>query len=235
MNLSEILRRVRNLLEDTHPTNPKWDNQELVDYINQVENDVCQITRCIVDATTTVDVNLNPVCQIPIISGTALYSLHDTIINVNNAWYGTTKFLLEPYDVLNDIEKWNNSWQTTTGIPCIYALDFTSRKIRLYPVPNANSTMYLSVIRRPLVPFSISSTPTLLELAKTPEIQSLYHEYLINGVLTLCYLKDDEDTVDIKKSQYYQQLFQLDIIKINYQEVRHYYHDRYVGIPAGFF
>jgi hypothetical protein len=149
-------------------------------------------------------------------------------------WYGTDNIVLTQDEVVPYFNFHYTNWQTETGVPYCFFLDFTARKIKLYPIPNADSTLKLRVSRIPIIPFTISDTPTILELAKTPEIPQQYHDYMFNGIFAKCYMKDDEDTFDNKKAQYYEQLYAADINHIAIGEIQHHYTNQYVGLSRAF-
>jgi hypothetical protein len=130
------------------------------------------------------------ICQIAVTSGTAVYSLHESLYEISYAAFVpaggerclvslvTSEYLdgrLEdapiPLDV-DDYDGWavRDDWRDATGTPA-FAIQ-TDRSLRLVPTPNADGTLYLEGYRIP------TGRP-----GTDPEISSAHHRQLTQWVL----------------------------------------------------
>ena len=74
-----------------------------------------------------------------------------------------------------------------------------------------DDTMRLQVRRMPLT--------SLVRSTDIPEFKVSYHDYFINGVLELMYMKQDSQTLDKTRSKEYRDLFLQDLDEIKQQEI----------------
>lgn len=209
MTLRELITLSRNRLDDARPPY-LWSDDELTQIINERQNELCEKCGILRDATTTA------ICQISVLNGTSSYTLDNRIIKILSAKLGTTYTLMEPItrDWL-DVEY--PGWDDDTGTPTKFILDYIG-KIRLYPIPTANATLYLSVTRYPLTQLSTS-----LDTA-SPEIPWQYHTKLLEGIMSSAYTKDDSETLDFKRSQMHEMAWQRVINDIQQNESNFYYY-----------
>jgi len=209
MTLREIITMSRDRLDD-NSLPYLWSDAELTQMINERQNELCEKCGILRDATTTA------ICQISVVNGTSSYSLDTRIIKILSAKLGTLYTLLEPTtrDVLDDEYQ---GWDDDTGTPTKFILDFTG-KIRLYPIPIANATLYLSVTRYPLTQLFVATDTA------SPEIPWQYHTKLLPGILSLAYAKDDSEAIDMKRSQLNEMAWQKNVNDIQQNESNYYYY-----------
>jgi hypothetical protein len=99
-----------------------------------------------------------------------------------------------------DLER--SGWRTHThGEPRYYVVDFTTGYLTVYPKPDAAYTIKLTVNRYPITAMSTTS------MSSSPEIDSKYHNMIIDGICAQAYLKNGEQTYDPKKSAVHMGLF----------------------------
>jgi len=91
-----------------------------------------------------------------------------------------------------------------TDTPIKYTTDYRDDYITLYPAPNEVRKLFMHVNRYPLVPWTTANYST-----ETIPFNSHYHQALINGPLSLAYLKSGPSTFNIDKSQIHEGKFTL--------------------------
>lgn len=159
--------------------------RQFIPLLNEAINEACRRSRLITDRVTTA------VCTIPVISGTAVYDVHPSIIRIRNARLVTAnRTLTRTY--VEDKDAVDAGWEDRTGTPDEYVADYGPLQIALSRTPIANDTLKLAVTRLPLTP--------VVEFEDTPEIKAQYHnalcQYLIYKVRSL----DDTETYDARKA-----------------------------------
>jgi hypothetical protein len=194
MNLTALLSAGRDDLDDT--VAPYFHSDaRLTRFLNEAQREAARRARLITDSSTAA------VCQIPIVAGTALYALDPRVIYVKRAQLLSQSDKLIKVTVLQ-LDSGCAGWQTQEATPPTHWVpDFESGKIRLFPIPKANDTLYLTVIREPLVDMSGSLAP---------EIAPRYHENLVHWMRYRAYMVRDAETYDPKKAAEALQLFEAE-------------------------
>lgn len=194
MTAQEILTAARSALND--PTTPyKWSDLDLVNYYNDAMNMIAERTQSFLESYTTSIVNIT------LAASTASYAFDSRILNIRSAKVsGETSFLNRV--TLADLNAAYSDWQNAdTDTPRYYMLDYRTDYITLYPAPDAAGTLVLEVERLPLTQL------TEPYLSVTPEIHSIYHHRLIDGILARAYLKSGSETYDSNKAAIHNALF----------------------------
>ena len=218
MTLRDLINLTRARLDDS--TLPYlWSDLELTQIINDRINELCEKVGMLKDDYTS------SICTIPIISGTQLYSLDPRIVKILSVKIGSTYKQLNP-QTRAFLNTTHVGWEAFTGSPKYFILDVPNR-LRLYPIPTANDTLYMYVVRYPLVPLSLVSD-TL-----SPEIDSKYHMRLIDGILASAYTKQDSETLDLIKSQLHDRKWIKDIDDIQMVEAQTEYYGLTISPPYG--
>ena len=223
MNLGEIITAFRYKTED-QTTPYKWSDAEITYYTNQIIWELCEKCRLIKDSSTTA------ICQISVIADTDLYTYDSRILEIEKPIrYGDDRIAIYPIN-RTEVFQYSQSWETVeSGKPTHYMLDYESNKIRLYPIPTENTTLYLTVYRAPSADL-VSTT-----LTGTPEIKARYHYYLLEGILYHAYQKDDDNTLDLEQSTRNYQKFQANIEDIMRIENKFYDLQTTVPMPTGYY
>lgn len=194
MTLTQIIALCRSKLDDSVPDddgNYLWSNDDLVGDLNELLTELCEeIPALIEDATTA------SICQIAVAIGSStltasplisritrakLTSQTTPLALVNNRWMDANQ---------SDWEAESNSTPThliTEGVG--------NGKVRLYPPSDAVDTLNLTVYRMPTADLSWTT-----DQSTAPEIPARFHRRLVNGILSKAYLKNDTDTLDVKKA-----------------------------------
>lgn len=221
--LGELVTRWRKILDDD--TEPYlWSNDELTNNVNFVINQLCFEIGLIEDSTTS------SICEVTVTTPTAIYSVSDRITYISRAKLDSQTQPIPirtvPWMDVN-ISDWENAdadepqYLLTEGIG--------TNKVRIYPPPDANDTLYLTVWRLPLADLDYTT-----DVNNSPEIHTKYHQYLDNGVYWQAYGKQDADTYDPEKAVYHLGLFDDDKESIKRADIKYRYRDEIVSPAKGF-
>lgn len=184
MELSELMTLFRQEADDT--VQPYlWSDPELIDFANDAQDEACRRGRLLVDSTTTA------ICSVPVTNGNAAIDLDPRVIFVRRARFAGQK----PLQRMNmqDMEARFWYWQDAApGNPMCFIPDFTTGKLVLWPTPDGDRTLSLTVVRMPLEDMS--------DDADTPEIAPRYHRSLRFWMLYRAYSKQDSEANDPKKA-----------------------------------
>jgi|WetSurSiteA1Bulk_404760.scaffolds.fasta_scaffold58909_2 hypothetical protein len=216
MNLGEIITLIGYRLDDIKVPY-LWEDGELIQFINDAQNQVCEECGVLRDSSTAA------ICNVSITAGTSIYSIDSRVVKIFTVKLGSSYQLLEQ----TTRENLNNDypgWESQTGTPTTWIQDNTG-KITLYPKPTANSTLYLYVSRYPLT--------QLANREDTPEIPWKYHPLLINGAIAQAYMKGDTETESMNRMASFLKLWQSNLERINQSEINYYYQPLVASPPYG--
>jgi hypothetical protein len=216
MNLGEIITLIGYRLDDIRVPY-LWEDGELIQFINDAQNQICEECGVLRDSSTAA------ICNVSVVAGTSLYTLDSRVIKVFNAKLGSTYTLLGQTN-RDNMDNDYPGWEATTGTPTDWFNDDTG-KIRLYPKPTANSTLYLSVTRYPLA--------QLANREDTPEISWKYHPLLVNGAIAQAYMKGDTETESMNRMAVFVKLWKENLERINQSEINYYYQPLVASPPYG--
>lgn len=207
-----------------------WPKAEMNAYINRVYRRIASETLCIRDSSTVdvCQISSNVVDYTTYVAGTKdyiwandpenwlyqknvapyLYTMHPSILKVEEVKWVSRAWKLTKVNV----GKWqvNPFWERVVGMPTEYATDLETGKLAVNFRSEANDTLAMVVRRLPLA--------NLVADGDEPEFRPSYHEFFLNGVLSLMYLKQDVESFDQGKADHHRQLFLLDIDEIKQQE-----------------
>ena len=200
LKAEEIIQRARRKLDD-EVSDFKWDELELIDYLNDSIDEICLRSNVLVESQN------ESITSYTVTAGEPLIELDNRIIkiksarlllldqseeNPNNRRYG----LLQSRPV-TFFERYFWNWEEDESDPWAYIPDMQVGYIRLYPKPKLDDTLRLIVTRYPLQRFN---NQNLDEYPELPE----FHEYLVDGIMKNAFEKDDEDTNNQRKVIYYE-------------------------------
>lgn len=116
-----------------------------------------------------------------------------------------------------EMDRLFSGWRTVTSAqPTKFILDFTTGYITVYPKPDKAYTLRLSVSRYPITAMSATAMSV-----QTPELDSKYHNDIVNGIVAQMYLKRGDNTFDQKQAAIFDGLFKSAISKAKIQNYRH--------------
>lgn len=184
MELSELMTLFRQEADDT--VQPYlWSDAELIDFANDAQDEACRRGRLLVDSTTP------EICTIAVTSGNPLIDLDPRVMFVRRARFAGRKPLQRQN--MQDMEATFWYWQDASpGNPMCFIPDFTTGKLLLWPTPDSDQTLHLTVVRTPLVDMNDGSD--------TPEIAPRWHRSLRFWMLFRAYSMQDSQANDPKKA-----------------------------------
>ncbi|MBT8448161.1 MAG: hypothetical protein KJO69_00630 [Gammaproteobacteria bacterium] len=210
MTLLELIKHLReSILDDVGGTNVEWEeliednvsstqlrwtNEELTRFINEAQNRVAADILAIKDSSTY---------SLTVVADTAEYALDPTILQVKGMYSDNSGLRLteQEYEDLEGVK----SWRSKTGTPTHYMLDIETSKVRLYPTPEVDDTIYLTVYRLPTPQFDWE-----LSDIQSCEIRTEYQIPMLNWAAYMAYMKDEANTFDPQRANYFRQLYVAD-------------------------
>ena len=192
--------------DDVESAQLRWSNEELTSFINSAQERAVRAAFLIKKAESDFD--------IAVTAGTSEYSLNPLVIRLRDVRLNSTGRSIDPLEFEDLLEIPN--WRTKTGTPLGYVLDESDRTIRLYPVPLINDTIELIYYRLPLESFDWIRDPYA-----TSEIPEEFQIDMLDYAAALAYTKDEANTFDPTRSEYFRQRFQTNFTSTNaYAETR---------------
>lgn len=118
-----------------------WSNFQLIQYLNQAQNEFAERTFCFKDDTTF---------NIEIEADTAKYELDSRILRIERAEVISTKSILDIKSIEEFVMSAGGSWEERVGPPRILITDIVTDEVRVYPIPEEDLEIKLTVRRLPL-------------------------------------------------------------------------------------
>lgn len=165
-------------------------NAELIQLLNTAHREIALRTNCYRDASES------DLCQISVVDGTNQYDLDSRIITVEDVRLASTDESLVKW-TLRDYRETASAY-TTTGTPTHYMEENRPFRIALYPIPDDDDTLYLTVHRYPLEDMTWSLRKVSLD-----EPADSLREALIQGTLSYAYQKRDADSEDGRRQRFH--------------------------------
>lgn len=205
MTLLELVTYLRqNILHDTGGTGVAWQNYNEDDYDSvQLRWKNEELVSNINEAIRQVYRRINPIIDtysLPVTAQTNGYLLKPYIMKVLEVRRADGKLLTEKSIFDYQFSQFN----TDTGDLEAFITDDKTNIIRVYPIPIANETLSLHVYRLPKESLSWDDYDVSPELREEFQIPMLY------GAAGMCYLKDEANTFDPRRSSDMFALFDRD-------------------------
>ncbi|MDD4995781.1 MAG: hypothetical protein PHW53_04960 [Patescibacteria group bacterium] len=167
-----------------------WSDANLLRKLTEAERQSCNRADLIYDDSTTA------YTRITLVNGQASYNIDPIVTVVENIIFDNNYVIKKAKE---DMDAISATWRTDSGMAgkTVYAV-ISGRKLRISPVPDATDAggyVYLETYRLPAD--AITST------SQEPEIPEENHRDLIYWMLHECYKKQDADTFNQEKSDYY--------------------------------
>jgi hypothetical protein len=162
MTLEEIIAQARLRLDDLVETYLNTD-ADLITYVNN---------------------GVREACRRSLAQNISLYEIDPRVIFIERASVGGSRLKRISLDQLDTIP----GWESATGTPKYYSLDYSDGKVLVYPTPGVDAngaTVNLTVYRTPLDDLSSSSD--------SPEIPEELHHGIIYWVCYEAYRRQDID------------------------------------------
>ena len=179
--------------DQTDVTQLRWSNEELTRFINEAQKQACRSAFLIKTGS--------PTFAISVTAGTSEYTLDPRVINIKGAYLASTgRELTEAeYEDVMGIP----NWRTNASTPVYYITDMETGTITLYPTPIIDDTVNLLVYRLPLADMDWEKAET-----DTAEIRADHQIDMLFYAAFLAYNKDEANTFDPQRAEYYRQLFE---------------------------
>ena len=184
MNLAEMVQVAReDFLHDTQEP-VFWSNAQIARALNDALNDAVRRARLLVSERT-----------ITVRGGRAV--LDDDLIYIKRAIVDGADVRLGRVSV-RDLDDHCAGWEHEFGEPRFFVADSASRDFRLFPVPQQDVTVRLTVVREPV---------RLQNDADVPEIPARFHPALIYGACARLFARPDTETFDAERAAWHERLF----------------------------
>lgn len=165
------------------------------------------VAETVVNASETVNIG-TAISTIFLKDGIFMYSSDPRIVRIQEA-YVYIDLEQEPLTILRDTSisymNYNNTgWRTADEDDPQYLLTkgHGANKVRPWPTPDADNTLFMTVFRRPRTKLDDS------DQTKIPEISEEFHKFMFNYALYLAYSKQDAETEDLVRAQKHLLLFE---------------------------
>lgn len=201
--IADLEIRVRTILRDLDdagavPTDPRWATLSIQTWLAEGEEEICRRAYVIEDATTVA------ICKLTMATGIASYTLSSKIILIEDAMlYTSTGVFVSHINIINKkvATEQKSSWNTDTGIPTDIIITGKDT-VLVTPIPTILENGYYIMLNVKRLPVTVlSSTNT------TPEISAAYYTDMCYWACHKAYLQDDTDTLDLKQSQAFYNMF----------------------------
>lgn len=185
MQLQQLITLFRSEVDDAASPH-LWDDDEVLDFANDAQNEACRRARLLVDSSTAA------ICQIAVTTaGLGLLTLDPRVLFVRKARIANALPLRRMN--MQDMEAYDAYWQdASASTPRFFIPDYETGKLQLWPKPSAASTLLLTVVRDPLAEMNDDQD--------TPEIAERYHRSLRFWMMFRAYSKQDSEANDPKKA-----------------------------------
>lgn len=213
MILSAIVDVVRGRLEDDEDPY-LWSNEYLTGCVSQTINDLC---RRVTPFALIVDASTEALVKFTMLAEAHTITLSERITRVMRAKLASqTGPLIRALNV-TEMDASVPGWESTpSGSPTHFIEDGVgTNQLRLWPALKTADVLWLTVARMPLADLVWAT-----DQGSSPAIPERYHDQLYDGIMARAYLKDDTDTLDLKKSMIYEARWAQTINDIKASELR---------------
>lgn len=189
MNATSLINILRTQYLDDNTPDYLWSDKELVDYINQAQDWLCEEALVIQDKSTTLDSKDDEVCVYSLNGVTVPVGdidINEKVIAIKKARLSTLKVNLELDTTVEDLDEIYSEWDDDEGDPTdlIYKM-YDTGKARLYPKLDTADTLTLTVYRYPLryvsLPEVKTSATTLTFTGSTKKISRTSGNFVTDG------------------------------------------------------
>lgn len=168
----------------------RWSNDQLTRYLNEAQKEAAKRSKMFLDASFRLNLR----------EGVSLYSRDPKIIQVQAATLASTGDDIAVNQSVMDLQRIHD-WESATGRPVALVADYKPNQFFVFRQPVVDDTINLVVYRYPNEDFSWACRSQEIEFADE------YAYPLIHMAASLAYLKDEQNTRDLDRSQYYEAKF----------------------------
>jgi hypothetical protein len=186
MNLGELIAYAKNSADD-NASGELWSEEEWINFANDAQNEACRRARLLVDSTS-------PLTELSLPAGEPTVALDPRILVIRRARLVGRSPLLQRVSH-HTLDCAGSGWEDETGEPRGYVPDMDTQVFRPYPMPEADATVRLTVVRLPL--------KEMAEEADKLEVPPHLHRSLAAWMLYRAFSKQDGEAFDKKKAAEY--------------------------------
>ena len=173
-----------------------FSTEELVSYLNRAVDEACIRTELIVDSDTP------EVTRIAVVAGQASYPIDARVLHVKRVRLtGVSQATVLEKSDRDSLDSSRPNWEDETGVPRYYLQDM-NQALRLYPTPDKDAQLALTVWRRPL-----ETLKSHKAAVQEPPIPPEHHFQLLDWVYYLALGKQDVDTYQPEQARSHGQRF----------------------------
>lgn len=207
MDATDLLGLARIELDDVEE-DYLWSDTLLYRYIDLAQMEFAKQTEYFKDSFT------DSVIEVDVSANESTVELSASIIRIEKAYLRSENIELSIVNENEVAQEYDGEvWKTATGTPEFFVLDADSTYGRLVPIPTANDTIDLSVIRYPLREVSASYD--------TLEIKDRRHQYmLLDWVKHLAYNVNDADVNNPELSDKHKAAFLANCMQVRAEIVQ---------------
>lgn len=169
-----------------------WSDEELIVLARQAYLDA------IIRINGKLDSSEDFASKITVIAGTGSYPVDEAVLQITRVMLAGNRKPLSR-ETLFDLDKLRSGWETAIGAPTHYVESLDRHQIQLYPIPDVDGLLTLTVRRMP-ENMRLRGND---DLSLLPE-QS--HYGLVYLICAMAYQKQDSDTLDIRRVDYFESL-----------------------------
>ncbi len=178
LTLANIEALFRGITGDTEP-DYRWDTNLVYQFANRVVNDICRQARVLRDGSITISIT----------AGTKDYLLPSRVIDIEDEGVRLATLdcrLAKKSCAAFDDE--NSSWETDTGTPTAFTLDYKTGYLTLNCLPSANDT---ATVRAYLLPAT-----AMTKTSDVPGIPEAYHDFIPEMMCRYAYDVEDAEILN---------------------------------------
>jgi hypothetical protein len=186
MQLIDLINLFRREVDDTVAPY-LWSDEEIIDFANDAQDEACRRARLLIDSTTP------ELCQLNVpLANEGLVLLDERTLFVRHARIEGGHRALQRATVRDlDAKHWN--WRDHPPRPPVaFVTDYETGKLLLWPRPDTDVTLRLTVVRLPLVQMNDGQD--------RPEINPRLQRSLRFWMMFRAYSKQDSQANDPKKA-----------------------------------
>lgn len=185
MQLLDLIKLFRHEVDDTVAPY-LWSDLEAIDYANDAQDEACRRARLLVDSTTPA------LCRLTVpLADAGVVALDPRVLFVRRVRIAGRKALSRMS--MQDMESYNAYWQDAAPrTPVHFIPDFETGKLLLWPTPDTDVQLELTVVRLPLLEMNDGQD--------SPEIAPRMHRSLRFWMMFRAYSKQDSQANDPKKA-----------------------------------
>lgn len=215
MTGEELVAALRESKLDDNVVPYGWSTVELLRFLNYAEVQACRRAHLLIDGSTANDsgtaatastAGQKPLCQLTLVADQATYSLSPKILQVKRCQLQSMTYPLSGPVSYAELDEFMSGWWGTSGTVGTagsggyptYFLNEPPNTLTFVLAPSVTDTAHLVVSRLPLVSFTLQTSP---------EIETEYHEGLLDWAAHLAFMKPDTETLNLNLAKLYEDAF----------------------------